>query len=190
MATPIGHGLVGYAVFLFLKKGKRGLSLPLLFLAVFIAIVPDLDFLPGLFVGEPALYHQGISHSLSFAFVAGIVCGLFLRGQNRFFFPVFFLIFLAYTSHLVLDLFGPDGRTPYGIPLFWPLSSTHLLSPVQLLPGVHHVRTTDASTGEWLLGVLHWDNLISIGTEILIIAPLVFLAGWWGRPRQLSSGKK
>ena len=190
MATPIGHGLVGYAVFLFLKKWKRGLPVPLLFLAVFFAIVPDLDFLPGLFMGQPALYHQGISHSLSFAFVSGIVCGLFVRGQNRSFFPVFLLIFVACTSHLVLDFFGPDGRTPYGIPLLWPFSSTHFLSPIQLLPGVHHVRTTDAPTGEWLLGVLHWDNLIRIGKEILVIAPLVLLAVWCNRPRQPLNSKK
>lgn len=37
--------------------------------AVILSIAPDSDFLSGLLVGEPALYHQGINRSLSFAFV-------------------------------------------------------------------------------------------------------------------------
>lgn len=184
MATPIGHGLAGCVVFFFLKKGRDYGDTSLLFLTVFFAIAPDLDFLPGILAGKPALYHHGISHSLVFGLAAGLLGGLAIRNEDRAFFSVFLLTFLAYTSHLVLDLFGPDGRTPYGIPLFWPLSSHHFLSPVQLFPGVHHGQTTDASIGEWLQGIFHWRNLLSIGTEILVIAPAALLGNWVNQRRE------
>jgi len=185
MATPIGHGLAGCAVFFFLKKGRVYCDTSVLLLTVFFAIAPDLDVVPGILAGKPALYHHGISHSLVFALAAGILGALAVRNQDRAFLSAFLVIFLAYTSHLVLDFFGPDGRAPYGIPLFWPLSAHYFLSPVQLFQGVHHVQTTDASIGEWLQAIFTWHNLISIGTEILVIGPVALLGKWVHQRRAL-----
>jgi membrane-bound metal-dependent hydrolase YbcI (DUF457 family) len=72
MATPLGHALAGYAVYNLAKAPQRsdGWGLPLL--CVFMATAPDLDFLPGLLVGKPALFHQSITHSLGAAMLVSL----------------------------------------------------------------------------------------------------------------------
>jgi inner membrane protein len=160
---------------------------------MFFAIGPDLDFLPGLLRGTPALFHQGISHSLCFAFAAGLIgAGLFrMMGWSAL--SGFLLASCAWASHLLLDLFGPDKRPPYGIPLFWPLSDRPFLSPVAFLPGVHHVRNTDASNLEWLRGIFDWYNLRALITEALVVGPFVPLAmwlNWWKRKKRIGSRGK
>ena len=80
MATPIGHGLLGVVVYLLgTQRGGPARWISLLSLTLFAAVAPDLDFLPGLFVGKPALFHQGISHSLIFAIFAAALCAVFSR---------------------------------------------------------------------------------------------------------------
>ena len=82
------------------------------------ANAPDLDFLPGILIGQPALYHQGLTHSLGFAVMASLgIAGIF-SFKKKMFSVVFKVCFLSYASHLVIDIFGPDGRLPYGVPLF------------------------------------------------------------------------
>jgi len=50
------------------SAGARvGLILP----SAFMAVAPDLDFIPGIIVGKPTLYQQGLSHSLGFAVLIG-----------------------------------------------------------------------------------------------------------------------
>lgn len=176
MATPIGHGLAGYGVSLLL--GRRGEPRPLLpaLVAVAASLAPDLDFLPGLLRGSPALYHHGISHSLGFALAAGLLAALLLPlpGWRRR--TVFWLVFLAYSSHLLLDLVGPDARPPLGIPLFWPLSPDYHLSPLTLLLGVRHSGVTAAPTAEWIAAILHWYNLVAVALELLLVGSLVLAA--------------
>jgi membrane-bound metal-dependent hydrolase YbcI (DUF457 family) len=118
MASPVGHGLLGYGIGR-LGESDAGPTGPLLLAtcAVF-AIAPDLDFLPGIAMGQPALHHQGISHSLIVGLGLSLAAALLLwRGATQWR-RAWALLFAAYSSHLVFDLFGPDGRPPIGIPLF------------------------------------------------------------------------
>src|SRR5437660_9709228 len=133
MATPVGHSLAGYAIYRFLVPGEDRRS-ALLLVAVVTANAPDLDFVPGIIAGAPAMYHQGVSHSLAFAAAAGVIGAVMLRAAAGTVARIVFLLgFLCYSSDLVLDLFGPATRPPYGIPLFWPLTDHTFLSPVPLL---------------------------------------------------------
>jgi membrane-bound metal-dependent hydrolase YbcI (DUF457 family) len=141
------------------------------------AAAPDLDFVPGLLVGAPATYHQGLSHSFAFAVVAGVTGAIVLPFVASVTARLGFVVsFLCYASHLVLDLFGPDTRPPYGIPLFWPFSDHTFLSPVQLLLGASHAGHTSASTGEWINGVLTLYNVTALGLEVVLMLPFVLLA--------------
>src|SRR5206468_12289176 len=88
----------------------------------------------------------------------------------------FLVCFFAYLSHLVLDLFGPDERPPYGIPLLWPISSKYFISPVSIFLGVHHAGTSSTSTLEWIRAIFHPYNLGAIAAEILLATLLVLLA--------------
>jgi inner membrane protein len=181
MATPIGHALAGYAVYNFSKEAQGRDDLRLMLLCVFIATAPDLDFLPGLLVGKPALYHQGITHSLGAALLVSLGAAGVWGLRSRLFVAVFSYCFIAYLSHLILDLLGPDNRPPYGIPLLWPMSEEHFISPISILLGMRHAATATASTQEWALGLLHLHNLVAIAWETILVLPFILLGQWHRR---------
>jgi inner membrane protein len=185
VATPIGHSLAGLAA---LTAAPRHPVRPLLLLAVVMANAPDLDFLPGILVGRPTLYHQGISHSLTAAALASFAGGIALHHLGLPFGVAARVGLVAYASHLALDLVGPDARLPFGIPLFWPLSDTHFLSPVTLLPGVHHAAHTESDISEWLTGMLVTRNLGAMALEVGLFGPIAWLATRRGRVRRPAVG--
>ena len=78
VATPIGHMLAGYAA-QGIAPGPHLRRAPMLLLAVTMANAPDLDFVPGLVVGAPALYHQGVTHSLALGLTVAFVAAIVLR---------------------------------------------------------------------------------------------------------------
>lgn len=147
-----------------------------------LAISPDLDFLPGLLQGQPALYHQGISHSLGFAVSVSLFTAL-LYARGRAVMPLSGLFFLAYASHLFMDILGEDIRPPYGIPLFWPLSEQYYLAPLQIFRGVRHVGGASGSgtTAEWMKNVVDLYNLGTITIELGVLLPLILLTEYFGK---------
>jgi inner membrane protein len=187
MATPIGHALAGYAIFSAYQSTMRQNRLKLLGLCLVMAIAPDFDFLPGLLAGQPALYHQGISHSLGVAAVVSFGLTVMYRLRRGTIVADWSLFFFAYVSHLAVDLLGVDARPPYGIPVFWPFSNEAYLSPWQILLGVHHAASTSDSIGAWLLRVFHLVNLKAIGIEVLAILPIVLLIRNFSRLRLLTT---
>jgi len=186
MASPVGHVLAGQLAYRAGSAGTGARGAALAWLCAFAAIAPDLDFLPGALLGRPALYHQGASHSLVAATGFSLLLAVgYVRGR-RGLAAAWVPLLLAYLSHLVLDLVGPDHRPPFGIPLFWPFSDATFLSPVTLLAGFHHAGSTGASVREWLAGVFEVRNLLALGTEIAIFAPPVILVELWTRRRAAS----
>lgn len=186
MATPVGHVLAGCAVGWAGASGERRHDRALMATCGLLAVAPDLDFLPGVLVGQPALFHQGPSHSLAAAFAASSVAALAFAAAGRFRRGVAATIFGAYVSHLMLDLLGPDERAPYGIPLLWPVSGRAFLAPVTLLRGVDHAASTGTGTAAWLERVVSVQNLEAVALEVLWVAPLIAVAGGvrgWRRRR-------
>lgn len=171
MATPVGHSLAAYAVYKFFASRTGNKGYRWLLLSVAVANAPDLDFIPGLFLGQPALYHQGATHSLSCAVTLGLLLAGMLYGRGGSFGQLFGFGFLAYSSHLILDMFGPDGRPPYGIPLFWPISNAHLISPMPLFLGMHHGGLV--STAEWFKAIFSVNNLVALAVEVAWMAPIL-----------------
>jgi membrane-bound metal-dependent hydrolase YbcI (DUF457 family) len=178
VASPVGHGLIGLAVGSLATSGKpprdhhRAAAL-----CAVLAISPDFDFLPGILVGQPALYHQGVSHSLGFAGAVGLLGAAVLRPAGwKEFTRLWVACAAAYASHMFVDLFSPDERPPYGVPLFWPFADGYWLSPVPLLPGIRHSASTATPTGEWLASVFSWTNVRAIGVELMVASPLLLLA--------------
>jgi inner membrane protein len=188
MASPVGHGLVGYAVYRATGGAGREDRRTLLWLCVFLAIVPDFDFIPGIFWGQPALYHRGVSHSLGVACALSFGAAVIYSLQRGTLWADWGRFFLAYASHLLLDLFGPDRRPPYGLPLFWPLSDVHFLAPFQIFWGVRHAKATSATIDEWIAGLLDPSNLLAIGIEVIatlpIIVVLLYVQNFWLFTRQ------
>lgn len=191
MATPIGHALAGYAVsrwnadetaqfslkeqtvaqFLWSLIKPLGLTI----YCVFMGIAPDLDLIPGVLQGQPILYHGGITHSFGFGLLVSLLMAFLLQWAGWSFWRTFAIGLIAYSTHLLLDPLGPDGREPYGIPLLWPLTSQTFLSPVPILTGVHHANSSTASIATVISGVLSWHNVMAIGVELLLVGPFCFL---------------
>jgi len=145
--TPIGHSLAGYAVYKFSAASTNRNRLRLASLCIFMAAAPDLDFLPGILIGRPELYHHGITHSLGFALMASMVIAELLSIRMKPFSLIFSLCFISYLSHVVIDFFGPSTpyRHPPRIPMFRLIIRENFISPVQLFLGVHHTGSPSAS---------------------------------------------
>ena len=178
MATPLGHSLAGYAIYNLAGgaqgKPSRGQSL----LCICMANAADLDFLPGALLGSPALYHQGVTHSLGVALLVSLGVAGVCRLRDNPFTVMFCLSGMAYLSHLAIDFLGPDTRPPHGIPLLWPISAEHFMSPVPIFLGVRHAASAVTSTHEWLDGILQPHNLAAMAVEVALLLPFILLGQW------------
>jgi inner membrane protein len=141
---------------------------------LFAANAADLDFIPGLLVGDPGLYHHGVSHSLGFAALVAVVYGLllmFTTRQARW--QPFVICFTLWSSHIGLDYFSIDPSWPYGVPLFWPLSDVYYIAP---FPFFLEIRRALVSS-EFLASLVSLHNLWAISVELLVLGPILMLIG-------------
>ncbi len=185
MATPIGHSLIAGLVYMN-RTGARGLDLPVVLLFVLFANAPDLDFLPGILVGDPGAYHHGISHSLGIGLMFAVVVSLVAtKASSRFTqlkLPALIAVgFVLYASHLLVDLVTLDNSVPFGMPLFWPISGAYVQMPLFVFPNVLH-------SGSQLS--LHNAGLVL--REILVFGPpLLYMTmlsrGWFRSGRRVGA---
>jgi inner membrane protein len=177
MCSPIGHSLAGYLIYCIGAKSISPKKDKVFFAAAVVsANLPDFDVIPGLIVGQPNLYHHGISHSIGFALVAAVVIAWGVRRFTLFSFRKNFLFFfLACSSHLLLDYFAFDGRPPFGIPIFWPLSSRYFIFFHPIFPSFNHSRFVHATISQFMLGVFSLHNLYAIFLECSIMLPIFII---------------
>jgi inner membrane protein len=141
MASPYGHALVGLGLFN-LCYPRRDASRAKVFLLYGVVILgacsPDLDFLPGIFLGNPGRFHHGLFHSLGMALALSLTFGFLIAffGKPYSMAKTTALVFVLVISHLALDFFTEDLKPPFGFPLFWPLSETYYISSWWILPHV------------------------------------------------------
>jgi inner membrane protein len=173
--SPIGHSLVGYTVGRFIGEEDGRELLYQVAGTIIMANLPDMDFLPGLLLNRPALFHEGIFHSLGFALLFSLVGAAIAWKLEKPVRQTFILGLVAYSSHLLLDMLQPDGRPPYGIPLLWPISRMYFISPIPILPGVHHVASNSATTLDLISGLLDPHNLWAIGVEVGLFGSLILI---------------
>lgn len=185
MATPFGHTLMGLAVGQLGAPRSLTVSWRWYLFAIVAANAADLDFLPGLVVGDMNRYHHLASHSLGATAIFGIAVWLIVRRFSERAIQVAALGALMYSSHILVDYISEDSRLPYGIPVFWPLSEQFYVSPWTVLGGVKHGVPGDA-----LSTVMHhifsWHNLTTLGIEAIVVLP-VFVAAWWVNRVRISS---
>lgn len=138
MPSPIAHSITGYCLGQ-LWHDLRFARVSLLRrttigLAISSAIAADVDFVPQLLTNLS--FHRGITHSLGIGILFSIaLAGILSKRSLQRFGSLSLLGFLAYGSHLVLDLLTAGGS---GIPIFWPITLVSVQFPVSLFPQVHH----------------------------------------------------
>ena len=176
MPTPVGHSLVGCALYLSLIRNKLEKSWKTILLVVFISNLPDVDYLPGFIIGYPNRYHHGMTHSLGFTIIVGTIFAiLYLQRQRnsndkRMSFLELFPIFSGlYLSHIILDYLAVDTSFPYGEPLFWPVTNRYFISPFPLFLDVHKASSSDM----FLRSLVSWHNLWTVITEAVIFGSII-----------------
>lgn len=122
----------------------------------------DLDFLPGIILGNPSRFHHGLTHSIVFALLICLVVAL-IRQRERLDWAL--LAGSAYMTHLLLDFFTRDPSTPVGIPLLWPFLDTTFASPIPPLPRVIHSSVS----------AINLHNFLVAGLESVVFGALLVL---------------
>jgi len=179
MPSPLGHALGGAAaawlaggrlreglhatIFLpFIGQGRprtvdltrRGLE-AILFGTI--AILPDLDLMVGA--------HSTYTHSAGAVILAAGLTLSVTRGRA----PRLALgVAAAWSSHILLDWLGSDTSPPIGIMALWPFTDGFYQSSAFLFDAI--------SRRYWLPQEFIWGNLRAMVKEVLILAPMAWLA--------------
>ncbi|MHC4946160.1 MAG: metal-dependent hydrolase [Planctomycetota bacterium] len=171
MSSILGHSLAGVIARQTLEAGlssRKGRLL--LCVAVFLAVLPDLDVLIYM-IFEPSgmIPHRGVSHSLLFVLIAA---GVFTVLTVRYFgiskTKLFSVYFLALFSHLALDFLMGAGPP---IPLFAPFLAKGFLCPISLVP---HAFYSTSSEGLVQL-LLYPPAIVGFCFECAIFVPMILV---------------
>ena len=161
MAT-LGHVAVGVvaARWRSSRPGAPPLATSMIGL-VALSVLPDADFLAfrlGIPYSNP-YGHRGMTHSLLFAVLVGLVVALGLRSRRR---PVLgdaLLTTLVVASHGVLDAFTTGGL---GIEFLWPFDTDRFFAPWRFIP----------------VAPLGARMLSARGLSVLLFEAVLFLPAW------------
>lgn len=176
MASAFGHIAVAYALGKSIRPVFRTTRFWLC--AFFCCLLPDADVI-GFFLGIPyehVLGHRGLTHSLFFAGIMGIlvprlaVPGLALRSRSYGVLAIFF--FGVTMSHGVLDAMTNGGL---GIAFFAPFDSSRYFFPWR--PITVSPIGLSSFFSEWGLGVL-WSELFWIGMPVGLWLGVLQLNSW------------
>jgi len=141
MCSPVGHSLAGYALYQVCHgKGKLARDWRRIVLYVFAANAADLDFIPGIFLGDANRFHHGISHTLGFSLLFALIMYMVSRFRTKKDFAIFFSL---YFGHVVIDFLTADSSTPFGVMLFWPFRQRYFISSFSLFSDIHHLFLSD-----------------------------------------------
>jgi hypothetical protein len=171
MPSPIGHILAGTIVCL-AGTDSRERSRTTLGVTLLGSVFADFDFLPGIFIGDPGLFHHGPSHSLTFSVLFGVVVFLVCRcfsdkaGAVR----AAALGAFAYSVHVILDLISVTPGRARGLPVMWPFSNDQFGFDLMLLGHFHH---GGLQQGIW--SVVRWDNVPAVLSELIVLGLPLFL---------------
>lgn len=170
MATPLGHALAGVALGS-LATGRHDLIGPRADLALFaaLAVLPDLDFIPGLLSGDMAAWHHGASHSLGAALLCALAMALIGRRRGGAAIWWAWAGFMVWASHVLVDYLTLDTMPPHGVPVFWPFSAEYFHTDNWIF--------LDVKRG--LSMAVFWHDIKAAVWETLILAPLAAWGAWF-----------
>jgi membrane-bound metal-dependent hydrolase YbcI (DUF457 family) len=171
MPTPVGHALAGAGIFALTGTRPPRRDDWLLGASLLAACLPDIDFGISFLTGQN--YHHYFTHSVgcNILFVVAAYAVARLSRRDRPFRDAA-ILGAAYLSHLLLDMLSKDTAAPYGIELFWPLSSDFHISPVLLFDDIWRGSLTK------LLGLHNW---LAVAREVAIVGPVALALWWWRR---------
>jgi membrane-bound metal-dependent hydrolase YbcI (DUF457 family) len=166
MPSPVGHSLMGYIIYRMAGRPAKVRSWPEIAAYLFDANAPDLDFVPGLIVGDLGRFHQGPSHSITFAILFALVmCPFFSRPLRAF-----VMGFSLYLSRVLLDYLVQDPSPPLGVQVFWPFSDKYYMAPFAFFSSFDRPDTLAVAT---IPAFFTLHNVLTISIEVLFLLPLL-----------------
>jgi inner membrane protein len=180
MPSPIAHLAVGYVAYRVIRPKKpleqtelsyHKTTLPLLAVSLGLSMLPDVDVVPGLLLGDFGRFHNTVTNSTFVGLAVAALVGAvgWFTGWYRWR-RAFLLTAISYWLHIFMD-YSTGGR---GVMLLWPISAERIASPVQLFYGLR-----------WSSGLFSTHHIWTIGTELLFVAALA--GGFWFFTRRFSS---
>jgi|SRR5215475_9624412 len=142
-------------------------------LAVSCSILPDIDvigFRIGVHYGD-LWGHRGMTHSLLFAAVTGVLCSTFVAGRWRERWQAALLLFVITASHGLLDALTNGGL---GVAFFSPFDTNRYFfpwRPIQVSPLAAHRFFSERG-----LAVL-WTEIRSVWLPALFAGALLYALG-------------
>lgn len=141
MPSPIAHAAMGYGLYQICRPLRRqecsrhiGPVPPLLMATVGLSLLPDMDVVVGILMGDLGRFHNNVMNSL----IVGLVVALGIGAvgwfrQSSGFGKWFIIALLCYETHVMMDFFT-IGR---GVMILWPFSSARYEPAVKLFYGLH-----------------------------------------------------
>jgi membrane-bound metal-dependent hydrolase YbcI (DUF457 family) len=174
MALCFAHAAAGYLVYEALRPA--GAHRPgLLAAAVVVANAPDLDFVPGLVLGQPAAYHRGVTHTVAAVVVVAAIAALVVRwrggGPGRAWRVAGWTAAL-WTSHLVLDYFTSNVVPPSGARFLWPFSDRYWIAARPVLP---EIVIDPAGRGQFFTSIFNRATVAVWLDELWVLAAVVLV---------------
>ena len=179
MPSPVMHTMVGFFIYRYFLRDRSvptnlipsGRPLVFLIAVIFFSLLPDMDAMSGIWLGNFGKYHNNWTHSFFFGLLVSLTIGaLAWWKNNRNFLTWFIIALLCYEMHVIMD-FVTVGR---GVKLFWPLSPERYSSPIKLFYGLH-----------WSDGLLSARLLLTLITEIGSIFIVMFTVNYLKRRKQM-----
>ncbi len=165
MCSPVGHSLAGYALYQACGgKGKLARDWWKIFLYIFAANAPDLDFIPGIFLGDANRFHHGISHTLGFSLLFALMMYAIPRFRTKKDFAIFFSL---YFGHIVIDFLTADSSTPFGVMLFWPFTQKYFISSFSFFSDIHHLFLSDLFDSHNIRAMV-WETALFLSIVVLL----------------------
>ncbi len=172
MPSPVGHALIGGLIYLSqYQKIEREKYYILIFTLIF-AVLPDIDFLFGFFIGNPNACHHQFTHSFTFVIFTGFVGAWALSKRSVLKFRFYSVLFIfAGCSHILADLVALDNSFPYGLQIFWPFTKNYYIAPFHIFSDI----TRRSDSRQFFFSLFNKHNLEAVGIEVLICLPLLGL---------------
>ena len=182
MSLPILHSFAGYSVYKASQRRPEERCWKLALLCMVLANFADLDFLPGILLGNAGRFHRGVTHSVGAALLCGVLVGAAVKFWKKLpALKAFVIMASVYATHLVLDyLSGAEG-----MPVLWPWSSAPFFSRAFIpCPAAAASFHTACGLGDFLSRFLSPAGLSAISFELFIVFTLWALVTFQGELRR------
>ena len=179
MPSPIAHLATGYAIY-YLNRSHQpkmqvdsigSLPVPLLVTTGF-SLLPDMDSVAGLVMGNFGRYHNNATHSLVVGLGFALAFAAIMHWREKRGFGYWFMLaLLSYELHVLMD----SATISRGVMAFWPFTANRYLLPFRLFYGFH-----------WSEGWISISHLWTFLTEGLFAVVLITAVHLWRNKGKLT----